>query len=792
MATFDSVQLEACEATTQWTTVADRDCEAAVATNTQKYEGTNSIGLTIDKTRSDASDWGEYYWEPSSVTDISKYNSISFQLYLVAGIISSEQLSHFTFQIITDSADANYYEYTIPVHEVDDTTDAWQKITLNFNHPTKLVGNPDKTTFQKFNIKIYHNDSDIATMYVDDFRAESLEEAEYDLKIDGQGYLLLPDEENVYAQSNLPYQHDRFSTGEVDFSDWNFYQYKTQTDWSAGFPYKYNTAEQPNTFWDGDYLNITTFGELKSADIMQTITAAAMSGTVTGIQAYKQSAFVAVVSGSAAPVTGHIYSWPGSGNTLTYQNSAMVNDGIYDMTVYQNELYVGTGDSDIMHYNGSSWSAIAQSATFMSVLGDTLYAAKPDGSMQSFDGTTWTSEYTHTGMYIQRIKTWRNKIYYLATDQSTGDSFSAREHTTFYSYDGVDRLKLYEFNEGSKRSIEYSNNKLWFIVGGILYSYDGTNLDEELNLISADDDYEKKSLGEPESQYASAVSDTGKGLLNMENSLYAILIGSLAQNTDGRVLKNTNDLGFVPYANIAELSGEARDVTALGGIDGLGNESDVLMLGTSLGSVYYFEIGDTTTTEDRIPYVTSGIIDMGFPNVEKQFVSMGVYTDLLPQGSLITIYYDVDETGTFTRLVTNAEKNSSFIEAELPNGTYGKKIRYKIELESIDGSSPVIKDIFIKYIIAPHTKKKWNLNLAIAQQIEKADNTREEKNAKQLKNKLWDSRLKRSKVEYQDIDGSTYDVYINDIQILGPVRNKNRRATNKGPEYHAFVELIEA
>jgi len=760
------LQLINCDATTNWTAVADRDNTTLAIDSVTFQEGTGSLKLGVDASASTTNNWAEYQFDPSSTVDVGAFDYLQLKLY-IADSTTLGDITHFFIDFVTDSAYNNYHNWRIlPA----DLAVGWNTVKLYFNDTTASFGEPDLGTWDLLTVHIHHNGTDMAagTIFVDDFRVIQSIETQYDIKIDSQGYELVPDADQGYSQTDLPFAIDRFGTGELEYSDFNKFQFQAQTDWSTGFNNRFSTGKEDSGYWDGDYVDTTEFGRVKMAPKFAHITAAANTGVVTNIKSYKGSAFFGV---SDSP-DSYVYSWIGSGSTLTQQAQLTGLAEIIDMEVYNNILYTSAGNG-VYQYTGAAWSALAQSAHYMQTLGDTLYASLGQ-TMQSFDGTTWATEYAHTGWYINQMKTWREKIYYLATD-SASRSTGSRSKTSLWSYDGIDRLQLADFDEAARTHMEYHNNKLWFVIGGILKSFNGESVVDELDVI---DRYNKQAIG----VNANAGNEVGDGLMAADKKLFSLLNDTSATT---KVIAN-GGFGFSPM-----IGAHSALISAMGTLNQINDQDDSLLVGDINGNAFFLDESQYSTT--NVTQLESGWIDMGFPNVDKLFRSMAFYCDSLPSRTRIQLQYQLDDTGTWVNITATGVTGSTDGELQFGDTIKGKRIKYRIQLTSETGTAtPVINDIVIKYLISPDVKKRWVVGVALSDNIERMDRTSELKTAKQLLSQLWASRKKKAVVEFQDIDGSKYDVLMNDMQIRGPVRNEVRVGQTLGGEYVAQIELIQA
>lgn len=759
------LQLDACDATAGWTGIYD--AIQMTLNTTGETEGTGCLNLGISGAINTAYTWGEYYKSFTS-QDLSSYDYLKFKLY-VENTATIAGINNILVDFVCDSAYDDYYNWNI---EQADLTTGWNTVTKYFNAPYAIYGTPSRATFQKFTLSIRNNaDVTLGYLMLDDVKVGQTVETQYDIKLDSQGYLL---KEGSYNMTDLPYLIDRFSSGDISYSDFNFWQYKAQTDWSGGFNEKYFSEITNNKFYDGEYLDISKMGELKISPKMSFVTAMATTGTITAIGSFNGSAVI-------ANQNEYIYTWPGTGYAAV-QSTAFVGDGsITDIFNFDTKLYLGVTEDPVGTLiqgragavSAIDWSAItSQPSIFYTNLGDTMYG----NYIYSYNATL--SSITEIGFNGEprELKTWRSKFYFLLNDAQRYEN----THTCgLYSYDGVDLLSIQDFVGQAKASLESFNNKLWFVISGILYSYDGEKISTELDIL---DKYYYYSLDAY--HYPGDDIDFGtytlRGVQKAGNKLYLLCNDTSA---------TTQILCGNQYGGWSHIAEHTAVITALGTLDSLTTEK--LLIGDAGGNLFYLD--DAAYDTSKTSWIESSWIDMDFFSVDKLFKSISVYCEALPLGCSFAVYYKIDNGSSWTSIGGSDIENEIFLECNLPSGTCGKKIKYKIEMTTIDSTkTPTITDVVIKYIVAPDTKKKWSVGILLTNELILDDTTRETKTGKKLKEKLWESRLKKNIVEFQDVDGSKYNVLINDVQIEGPFIQKGRSGQGTGPEYVATLELIEA
>lgn len=786
---FFELELNDCDSLKNWNYLGDT--ENLGINYTGQVQGTACVVFDFNDV---ATNTGGVYNSTIGVKNITNFDEVRLNFFCASANFSV--LSSGQARVGTDANNYYYWNLTpAQMTAVANTTaqDGWREIVLSNLSGASTSGTVDNNNINYLSLRVVRNSAyEFSDMRIDNWRAIRYFQNEHDVELDGQGYQLLQ-QEGSYNRGNQPYSVDRYSTGDITYSNFDTYQYKAQTDWSGGWNDDFGIGG--NTFWDGKGIDVSEIGRIQNLPAMSSIGTVANTGVVTAIQEYKQSAFFGVSAGTAS---ARIYSWPGTGTTLTLQHT-VARSAILDMTVYQGRLWASVGqpqrtDASLINFDGG-WSAIAQSGIYFGQISDTLYVAGAEGLMRSFDGTTWTTEFQQTGWEIHRMVAWRDKLWYLA---SLGHwKYWGQVKSALYSYDGTDRLLIQDFDDWCKPSIEVYNNKLQFVIGGVLKEFDGENITDALDITSR---YPKELALDTYSSSTDLydASDFGKGIQAVGKRLF-VLQNSASATTTTTVLINEGN-GFVP-GFYGSSSVSSTFFTALGAYTK--NKVKRLLAGTNNGVVTYQPIDDDGT-DYRTAYWDSSWIDADLFSVDKIFKSIQIFYDPISSTSEnITVQYIIDnEDDTFTTLnVVNSlyESGSTFSEFEFPPDTVGKKLRYRIILggdvatDNHDPSTKIkVTDVAVKYLLAPDTKRKWNIKVVMPNNLQLNSGFRDTSNGETLANTLWDSRVKKEVLQYKDIDNQIYNVIINDVQIQGPYNiqtGRDSRGTN--PEYVASIELLE-
>lgn len=758
MAEKTQIQLDACDATAGWS--ASRDAIAMTVDTSTKKEGTGSLNLGVDISAS-TDHWAEYD-KTYSVTDLSRANLFKIWIYVDAAA-DLNKFTAITMDFYSDAGTTKYFNVTI---EPNDLAAGWTHFEKSLVEFQQLGGTPTWETIQKVIIAVYGTeDITLGDIKIDDIRfVEDIEE-QYDVSIDSQGYLL---KEGSYNRNDMPYSQSRFSTGNFDYSSWHIWQYHPHTDWSGGF----NQEQELNSnmFYTSEYVDVSDFGEIKMSKQRATVESQIVAATeVTAMQAYDGDLYVGLQKPGSSE--SYVYKWTGSGST-SLSNTLTGKAYITDMEIYDGKLQVATGIGNIVYnYNGSAWdNTNVKTVHYLQTWDDKMYACYKT-LLYSYDGTSWTTEYDISEEYIGRMTVYRGKLYYLAHDDDILDAGAGNaSKCCLMSYDGNVRTRILEFEETGRPDMITWNAKIWFIVGGKLWSYNGSNVVMELDITNLYGDY---ALG----QYPDYREDWGTSLMISKGKLYAVFNAS---STTSGLLCNGGS-GWFPM-----LPAHTKRYTCLGTFDQGATAEDHLMLGDTDGSL--FKMDEDTYDTAVTGVLESSWIDMGLFGIDKIFESIAVYTEPLPGDTSYKFLYKKDNDTSWSYISGAGNEGDTFQEASLPEGTYGKKIKYRLELTTTDATeTPTINDVVIKYLPSPDAKRKWTMGILMIDNQILRDGTREEKSGNELADTLWTSRKKKQTVDFTDVDDSKYKVVINDMQVKGPYLQGER----ENPEYYAYIEIIE-
>lgn len=210
-----------------------------------------------------------------------------------------------------------------------------------------------------------------------------------------------------------------------------------------------------------------------------------------------------------------------------------------------------------------------------------------------------------------------------------------------------------------------------------------------------------------------------------------------------------------------------------------------LMVGTGTNG-YVYKLSQTN-------YVTQGwyqssYFDANLPSIDKIYNSVTIRHDPLTNGQSIVVYYKFKESDNWTSLGTSntvgaIEKTLSF-----PSGTTSRKISLKVELNTSSvTTTPKLTETIMQYSLYPSRKWQWTLRLKAKKNMRLLDNTFESRTAEEIRSDLEDLLSTQQLYTYVDIDGTSYNVLVTDIDNTSWV--VNQEDVN---EDEVLITLLEA
>jgi hypothetical protein len=544
-------------------------------------------------------------------------------------------------------------------------------------------------------------------------------------------------------------------------------------------------------------------GSLANANATGTITAFTQESpttwyTCTFATAFSLSATTQyhLVLKTAAAANDNRYVWGADGSSPSYSSGAM------------------SSSSD----GGSSWSAVAGSDAFFRILsnptevycmktsslasgganvmyvgvGDVNSVTNGDARLYSYNGTTWALTKTFTDSIASSVlsieeSTENTKVYLgvgpqarmyetadfatftlskrITVPQNPGYPYAIKEYNTYiYTgggspeqiptgyyqgfvqyYDTVKWRKLYDYDFTVMKSMEFYDSYLFMgSYHGHLHVYNSASLDPLFNF---KDDY----------NYSVQVYS----MKYFDDKLYVGLYpqeGSGETNTgvwkfDRRGLSNAHSVSGVTGYRCFAVSG------------------GILYIGTG-DNGYVYKLSDTNYETQG--WYQSSYFDANLPSIPKLFNAVTIRHDPLESGESIVVYYKFKESDDWTTLGTSDTDDAVETTLTFPSGTSDNKITLKCELNCTTTThSPKLTEVIMQYSLYPDKKWQWTMRLYAKDNLMLLDKSEETRTATQIRAALEALMDTETLYAYVDVDGTSYNVLVTDIDQNSWVVNQD-------------------
>lgn len=597
--------------------------------------------------------------------------------------------------------------------------------------------------------------------------------AKFHVALDGVGLILqgAPDR-LAYRSDQAPIYNQRFGEGDRSYTDFSFWWFFAQTDWSGGLKDSVAWQDDAKFFYS---TNIDAHSEIGAVKLLR---------RPVSDEDFSED----IISGINAEVAGTNYNFigttdDGSGNPKVYRANAGTGNTWTDIsttTIPTNQSSV----SRILGRNGRIWVLTVGTGT--------------TGVVWSYDGTTWRdntddintdASLTNTPQ-ASRCGVEYQGVLYVFTDNFTNDQF-ALVSTTAADPDVAGSWSLV---------LEKTN------IGGLPIACAGYNgkIIYLLNFSGYTELWEH-DISATTNTLLQTFKNTSISNFGMDNKLLVELNGKL--------------LITVPSNEIWELNGTAltrvfiRDSFKRDTLASLGETSAYLGQGCVIsdnkawwgnlmydGASFYNTFKDsadggdtlvfpifsdnsnriwlTDSADDSILYVVDpasstykGSADENYlvfsnfdlvSGLDKLAYSVELGFKKFASGQSIDVEYTTDEltaSTTWTTLGTASstlDGNSVTFKTFLfPVATTFRKIWFRVKLNSGGTNTPTMTDFVMKYIPIPAYKKQWVMNVNCGDEVKMLDGSLVETTGRELKNRLERAWWTKSVLDFQDIDYAT-------------------------------------
>ncbi len=211
----------------------------------------------------------------------------------------------------------------------------------------------------------------------------------------------------------------------------------------------------------------------------------------------------------------------------------------------------------------------------------------------------------------------------------------------------------------------------------------------------------------------------------------------------------------------------------------------LLMVGTGDdGYVYKLDLDNYVTQG----WVQLSYFDANLPSIDKLYNSVTIKHDPLRSGESIVVYYKFKESDSWTTLGTSSTVDDIEETFSFASGTDAKKITLKVELNTTDiSASPKLTEVVLQYSLYSTRKWMWTMRLKAKKGLILLDKTAETRTATQIRSNLEDLLSTRQLYTFVDIDATSYNVLVNDIDQNSWVVNQD-----DVNEDEVIISLLEA
>ncbi|HZU06174.1 MAG TPA: hypothetical protein VFB73_09375 [Chloroflexota bacterium] len=594
---------------------------------------------------------------------------------------------------------------------------------------------------------------------------------QYHITLNGQGYLV---DLRRYRKTAGDAFVARRATGPLSYADLRDISTWAQTTWAEGHAPTPAPADPapPARFARAQALDTLTPAALRLAP--QAVPIPAWDPTpaaprIHGFLPYRGALFWATAQG------GTLTLYRAETEALPPAAFTRAEAAVGGLAVFRNAVWVGAGTTGAVH----RWDA--GSGTFTTPFTFAGGQGVPALAVYTPSGTT-------PALYLG-VKLEAGAQLHVTTDGATSSlllTLDYAEPTYLFVFDGA--LFVAVADAGGH---------------GLLYRYDGSRWSEVLRLsenwiqagapfagayylASGRDNRLWRFDGRALTEVLAGHTPSGsrvRALLPFAGRLYAGLewaggapVRTLAASRTGADWHDLRPQGLAPAG---------RGVHALGALAG------TLYLGEELASgtgARVYRLGGALNPSGTL---TTLPLDAGLPALPKAWRRLRAAHLPLAAGESVALAYRLDQTGSFTPLVTNSTAGSTETSGTLPDGTTSRTLELQLTLAGGGTSSPTVTALLAEYALRPGVRRAWELEVLLEgtprAPLRRLDGTPEPLAGAQLSAALWAARAAAAPVPYVDLDGAAYRVWVAEVEEhVAPLPPRD------GWQTRARVRLVEA
>ncbi len=568
----------------------------------------------------------------------------------------------------------------------------------------------------------------------------------------------------------------RFSTGDISYSTMNRWQRFAQSTWIGGAFQKY--LESISKFFRSINIDVLTNGEFKLAKALSS------SPKYNGSSAIRRG----VVFNGATYFASGQYVYYTTDNYFYVQVSKAFGDGItvYDLEIYDGKLYAATGANGLWEHDTSdhtTWTEKEDSAAtvpcfYLMPWGDNLHLTYNNiiRYMNNAGAFTTVKDFGDTQYYLGKPKPYGGRIYYPI---NVGASDGRGE---VWYYNGTTLDIVFSSNDSVGNRMEVYDSLLIFVVYGLtkvsIKQHNGTTT---VTLKSFDIQAGTTLYGMGLAYGTGALYGAGSDkyldpvdFAVWDNNLVIAMQRTATQNT----LLLYDTFGWTEYLTLptggnyyASLWLEARN----------------LFIGGSDGDIYQVE-----STFNSVGYLQGSLWDADLQDINKLFAEIVLKHEPIAAGDSIEVWYRQDSSQNFVYLDTadtTGATQSNFTFPSGANSVISTAFEYKLILHSANGStSPVVKDVVIRYILAPENSKRvFEYTIECTKKMKLLDGSFETRTPAEIVEDLWALKVNGELLTLTDENAETHTVVFSDTtpEVVTPF------AGDVTMEKYVYIRLFE-
>lgn len=586
--------------------------------------------------------------------------------------------------------------------------------------------------------------------------------SKFHLALDGVGLVLqgAPDR-LAYEMKQAPIYGNRFAQGDRSYTDFSFWWFWTQTDWSGGLKEDSNWADDAKFLSSKNLDAFSVPGQLKILDkpVVQTTSLTtnsnAISRVIYGVVDDGTNTLEAFFLGNIATTVdgsnGCRLYYSTDGDTWTLINHFVNVNNVEDLFVSLQTLFI-VMDSQLYVFNDSTtpFTTVTERTTEFNTSGTSCSAfrcgADVNGVAHVFanssgfgvtslktttdDGATFTEKKVlPLGVQVYNAVAFDSDLYYLREYGNTTALYQ-------YNYAGNTDTLVREFVGYTpiRSGAGFGTNTSMVVVEDALMIQfsDGSIWSCTADHVITQEFENRNSLLQTGTARGGLMNHKGRGFgmnVVIERNAGVTSIFNNRRNI-------ADDQGLIPAAS---------DGSTILYINENGNGADNSVYRTSSSS--YYASGNVITNE----FINVSAIDKLYYDVTCNFAT-------LASGESIQVEYSIDGGANYTSLgtasysVDGAITNKNFL---FGDAVVSKTLVLRITLAGGGTTTPTFKDYSVRYYPFVTTKKLWNININCGDEVKRLDGGTVETVGRELKGRLERAWWTKSILDFQDLDYAT-------------------------------------